>query len=475
VKKPSEYLQQQFPFTPTAGQLSFFAAADEFLVTDAHRPCLLLNGYAGTGKTTVIGALVQVLRPFDLKPILLAPTGRAAKVFSGYARRRAFTIHKLVFKPEEEEGTGRTRFVRQKNTHKKTVFLVDEASMIGERPELRNSGLLYELINFVFEDPEAGNRLMLIGDVAQLPPVMQERSFALDRDYLKERYQLSLYNVLLQEVVRQQQESGILANATHVREQLAAQQFQLQFISKPYPDIFRMTRERLDDGLQYAYGKFGVENTAIICRSNKTATQYNHYIRKTVHLSESQLQAGDLLMVVKNNYYWVKDTPIGFLANGEFMEVQSVLDGEVKYNMNFADIKIRLPDYPEAEMPVVKVHLSTLDSFTPNLQREELQQLSQLIMADYAQLLELDLPDENADTVQTSYRADPFLNALQVKFAYALTCHKAQGGQWDAVFIDMGYLPNNEINNDFLRWVYTAITRAKEQVYLVSFAPEMFG
>jgi ATP-dependent exoDNAse (exonuclease V) alpha subunit len=308
----------------------------------------------------------------------------------------------------------------------------------------------------------------LIGDTAQLPPVHQSVSPALDAQYLQQNFRLHVQEMILTEVMRQQEKSGILENATHLRNLIENQDLNIKFNTKSYKDIYRMTHDKLEDGLRYAYKKVGVEQTIVICRSNKIATQYNQYIRNQIRFSESEIEAGDLLLIVKNNYTWLpNDSSASFLANGEFVEVMKIIRIETQYNLRFADVLLKLVDYPEHPYFEAKIHLSTLYSYEPNLSEKEYKKLYEDVKLDYQ--------DEPSKYVQSNkLKKDPYLNALQVKFAYALTCHKAQGGQWKIVFVEQGYLKEEMINVEFLRWIYTAITRAMQELYLVSFDTKFY-
>jgi exodeoxyribonuclease-5 len=399
--------------------------------------------------------------------VLMAPTGRVAKVMAGYARRAAFTVHKKIYKPKGEEGASTSlAFSRQKNYYKKTLFIVDEASMLSENAEFGGASLLSDLIRFVYED--ASNRLVLVGDNAQLPPVHQLESKALDKDWLKEKYKLDVYETELTEVMRQEKESGILNNATNLREELVKKEFNIRFKTSGYSDIYRMTGERLEDGLRYAYDKFGTEDTIVICRSNRAAVQYNEYIRRSIFWQENEIEAGDYLMIVRNNYTFLPETAAaGFLANGDFVEVMKIVNFEELYGLRFATLELRLLDYPDQEPFEAKVILDTLHSHSPSLAQEDNRRLYQEVLMDYSDLA-------SKTERMKAVRKDPYLNALQVKFAYALTCHKSQGGQWKAAFVDQGYLPDEQVDKEYIRWLYTAVTRAKSELYLVNFNAKFF-
>jgi exodeoxyribonuclease-5 len=463
--KASDLLVAAFPFEPTYGQLDVFRLMDAFLAAkEDNRAAFLLKGYAGTGKTTVISQLVNVLPRMEFSFVLMAPTGRAAKVMSAYSGKVASTIHRHIFKPVE--GEGGFQYQRKKNHLSKTVFIVDEASMISDEADFGAKGLLSELVSYVFEKP--GNKLLIIGDSAQLPPVMQEISPALDAGYLKNNFSLDLIEYEMKEVMRQQSASGILANATALRENIARGNTNIKFQTKAYPDIYRMNGDKLEDGLRYAYDKYGHENTIVICRSNKAATQYNEYIRRAINFSESEINAGDMLMVVRNNYTVLpEDSKAGFLANGDFAEVIRIRKFEELHGLRFADLELKLPDYPDQPSFEAKVILDVLHSFSPNLNQEEYRALYDSVQKDYTDF-------KSKAARMEAIKKDSYLNALQVKFAYALTCHKSQGGQWEAVFIDQGFLKEEMLNKEFLRWLYTAVTRSVREVFLVNFHPRFF-
>lgn len=466
MAKPSEILRSKFPFEPTKGQESLFALFDEFLLNkDQKKPILILRGYAGTGKTTIVSAVVKMLPFFNMRYVLMAPTGRAAKVMSGYSKRTAFTIHKKVFQQTAEPGGG-LRFKRQKNYHKNTLFIVDEASMISNHSDYGQKGLLEELVDYVFS--QEGNRLMLIGDVAQLPPVGVTESPALEKPYLVGSFKSDVASIEMTEVMRQAESSGILFNATNLRNELPKDEPLIKFKTSAFDDIFKMTGERLEDGLRYAYDKYGVENTAIICRSNKNAVQYNEYIRRAIQYREDELEAGDLLMIVRNNYTFIPDnTPAGFIANGDFVEVMKIKRFEEYYGLRFADLELRMVDYPDMEPFEAKVILDVLHTNEASLNDKSYKALYDQVVEDYVDI------ESKTERIK-SIRKDPFLNALQVKFAYALTCHKSQGGQWDAVFVDQGYMTEEMVDHEYLRWLYTGITRATKELFLVNFHKRFF-
>jgi ATP-dependent exoDNAse (exonuclease V) alpha subunit len=465
----AQLLAKRFPFKPTPGQHQFFEQMNQFMIRPEHenyRDCFLLKGYAGTGKTTLISTLIKVLPKFGFKSVLLAPTGRAAKVMANYSKRMAQTIHRKIYRQVADSSSGNLVFQRQKNYHEDTVFIVDEASMISDDSEIGMNGLLADLVDFVFENP--GNRLMLVGDVAQLPPVGKELSPALDKGYLERHFDMVVVEQELIEVMRQDEHSGILLNATNLREVLNDPNPKISLNVRKYRDIFKMTGEKLEDGIRYCYDKFGRENTIIITRSNKMAVQYNQYIRRAINQCEEELDAGDMLMIVKNNYTVLDDdSPAGFLANGDFVEVMKIRKREEQHGLKFATVTLRLVDLEEQPEFESKIILDTLYSPQPSLGREENKHLYESVQQDYFYIKS---KKERSEAI----RRDPYLSALQVKFAYALTCHKAQGGQWPAVFVDQGYLPDGQVNQDFVRWLYTAITRATDEAFLMNFMPQFF-
>lgn len=441
-----------------------------FLYDSDPRSAFLLRGYAGTGKTSLVSALIRTLPQLRVNSLLLAPTGRAAKVLSGYSGRQAFTIHKKIYMTATD-ATGQMRTMRAVNKHSHTLFIVDEASMIGVEPTASRHSLLEDLLEFVY----SGNhcRLMLIGDTAQLPPVGQSESPALDAAYLKASFGLNLLSQELTEVVRQQSLSGILANATALRGQIAdmqmADEAQLPLFDTA-DDVVNLNGQDLMEVLNKEYSGDGLEDVVVVTRSNKRANLFNQGIRASVLFREEEVNAGDYLMVVKNNYFWLdSDSTIGFIANGDIVEVLSVRHVQELYGFRFADATLRFVDYPDEQSLDCKIMLSTLYSESPSLTADEQERLYTTVMEDYA-----DLPHK-ADRLR-ELRQNPYYNALQVKFSYALTCHKTQGGQWRTVIIDQGFLPPDQrLDRDYLRWLYTAFTRASGRVYLLGFDDRFYA
>ncbi len=441
-----------------------------FLYDSDPRSAFLLRGYAGTGKTSLISALIQTLPSLRVSSLLLAPTGRAAKVISAYSNRPAYTIHKKIYMTVTD-ASGAVRTVRGINKHSYTLFIVDEASMIGLEPTSTRQSLLEDLIDYVYDGNHC--RLMLIGDSAQLPPVGQSESPALDERYLSAAFSLNVISAELTEVVRQKQLSGILAGATALRSQITSlvtgDEARMPLFSPNGVDVIRLAGEDLMETLYREYGDFALDQVVVICRSNKRANLFNQGVRNTVLFREEEVNAGDYLMVVKNNYFWLdEESTIGFIANGDIVEVLSVRNVQELYGFRFADATVRFVDYPDEEPRDCKLLLSTLYSESPSLTSDEANLLFNNVMEDYA-----DLPTK-AERLR-ELRANPYFNALQVKFAYALTCHKTQGGQWRTVIIDQGFLPPDmQLDREYLRWLYTAFTRATDRVYLLNFEPRFY-
>ena len=465
----TKLILSHFPHTPTDGQREVCVAMSQFLFDADARSAFLLRGYAGTGKTSLVSALIAVLPQLRVNCVLLAPTGRAAKVISGYAHRPAYTIHKKIYMTATD-ASGAIRTVRAINKHTHTLFIVDEASMIGLEPTSTRQSLLEDLVDYVYSGSHC--RLMLIGDTAQLPPVGQSESPALDARYMTASFDLNLTEGELTEVVRQQQMSGILTNATSLRQQISTlvsgDEATLPLFS-PTPDVINLSGENLMETLHSEYGSYNLEDVVIITRSNKRANLFNQGIRNSVLFREEEVNAGDFLMVVKNNYFWLDDdSTIGFIANGDIVEVLSVRNVQEIYGFRFADATLRFVDYPDEQPRDCKLLLSTLYSESPSLTADEQASLYSAVMEDYA-----DLPHKS-DRLR-ELRQNPFYNALQIKFSYALTCHKTQGGQWRTVIIDQGFLPPDmPLDRDYLRWLYTAFTRATDRLYLLNFDSRFF-
>lgn len=462
-------LRQKFPFEPTLKQDIFLQKISVFITNTNKDELFVLKGYAGTGKTTIISTIVNHLRDADKKYVLLAPTGRAAKVISGYSQKPAFTIHKRIYFPKKGSG-GTVGFTMQPNKFKNTIFLVDEASMISdtasESKMYENGSLLDDLMQYVYSGQNC--KMILIGDTAQLPPVNSDMSPALDIDTLGLHYLKDVQQIELDEVMRQESNSGILYNATELREILKSTFVDtFQFRVKGFKDIIRLIDGYdIEDAINQAYYNYSIEDTAFIVRSNKRANQYNQQIRYKILGRESELSAGDFLMVVKNNYFWLNEkSEAGFIANGDIIEVLEIFRIEELYGFKFARVKVRMVDYPNQIPFETVLLLDTITSESASLTYEESNRLYEEVQKDYE--------GEPNYKKFLKVKNNPHFNALQVKFSYAMTCHKSQGGQWNTVFVEQPYLPEG-ITTDYIRWLYTAVTRAKDKLYLIGFKDENF-
>jgi len=453
-------IQAQLPFEPTEQQTQLIEQLGAFLMSSDNEKVFLLRGYAGTGKTSVVSALVRALNELKQKTVLLAPTGRAAKVISGYSGFPAFTIHKKIYR---QKSMSEFRFQLADNLHAHTLFIVDEASMIsntGTETTFGSGRLLDDLIQFVYGGE--GCSLLLLGDTAQLPPVLQPHSPALEPDKLL-GYGLNLQQFTLTHVVRQALESGILHNATLLRQQLIEEKTDKfpHFELEGFSDICKLDGTELLDEIQRSYDGVGVEDTIVVTRSNKRANIYNNGIRARVMMKEDELSSGDLLMITRNNYFWNKPyKEIDFIANGDILQVTRVRKYYEIYGFRFVDLSLRSLDY-DWEIDA-RIWLDALQSESPAAMNEMTNKLFQAVAEDYPEITTKKL-------LYKKILENEFYNALQVKFAYAVTCHKAQGGQWKKVFIDPGQITDEQLNSDFYRWLYTALTRATEMVFLVNF------
>lgn len=455
-------IRTAFSLEPTSQQSALMEKVANFIVDKDSDRIFLLKGYAGTGKTSVISSVIKVMDELQQPVALLAPTGRAAKVLSIYSEKQAFTIHKKIYR-QKSGADFNSDFNLNVNLHKSTLFVVDEASMIANSApdSVFGSGcLLDDLIHYVYSGENC--RLILIGDTAQLPPVGQLLSPALDKGML-EGYGFSVDEFELTEVVRQASSSGILSNATFLRT-LIANEFYDDGLPKidteSFPDVKKMPGDELIEALSSSYGKYGTDDVIVISRSNKRANVFNNGIRNSVLYREEELSSGDMLMVVKNNYFWSKDIKgFDFIANGDVAEVKRIRNKRELYGFRFAEVLLYFPDYDtEIEANIL---LDTLQSPSPTLTYDDSNRLFQAVQEDYMDI-------GNKRDRMLKMRQDPYLNALQVKFAYAVTCHKAQGGQWDDVYIDVGYITEEQTDIEFLRWLYTAFTRARRNVYMIN-------
>lgn len=463
-------LKSKFPHIPTLKQELVLQKLASFILSKVKEEVFLLKGFAGTGKTTLVGTLVNSLWKTRMKSVLMAPTGRAAKVMSNYSKTQAFTIHRKIYFPKKQSGGG-VQFVLAPNKHRDTLFIVDEASMIPDTPAdsklFENGSLLDDLMMFVYSGHNC--KLLLIGDTAQLPPVHLQLSPALDGDKLSMNYNKEVVRLELDEVVRQAKDSGILANATLLREQLQGDYYEsFQFDVNPYKDIVRLIDgHEIQEAIDESYSRNGKEETAIIVRSNKRANLYNLNIRERILFLENELAAGDFMMVVKNNYFWLKpNSEAGFIANGDIIEILEIFAFKDLYGFKFAEVKVQMVDYPNMKPFETVLLLDTIKAESPSLSYEEGNRLYQEVMKDFAH-------EKSKYKKFLGVKNNRYFNGLQVKFSYAITCHKSQGGQWDTVFVEQPYLPNG-IDKEYLRWLYTAVTRAKRKLYLIGFKDDFF-
>lgn len=461
-------IQRHVSFNLTKDQEKLLHLLSEFSLQDNERELMLVKGYAGTGKTTMISAFIKALSQMEILSVLLAPTGRAAKVLSAYSGFPAMTIHKKIYRQQSAKDAFGT-FALDKNLHSHTYFIVDEASMLSDHAQessvFGTGNLLDDLITYVYNQRKC--KLILIGDTAQLPPVGQSSSLSMNGKFL-ETFNVSVVEHELREVVRQAYESGILSNASSVRDLIVddlCQQPKFRFSG--FKDTIRIAGNELLEALNEAYDRYGKEETIVICRSNKIANKYNQGIRSGVLSRDEELAAGDFMMVVKNNYFWMEDKEkTEFIANGDIVMIKRVKKYNELYGFRFAEADIILPDYDNQELRV-KLLLDTIYAEAPALTAEQNKKLFYAIAEDFE--------SETTKKKQfTKVKESPYFNALQVKFAYAVTCHKSQGGQWKAVFIDQSFFRDDMLTPEYLKWLYTAITRATERLYLVNFGDCFF-
>lgn len=463
----NNYLTQQikrnFCYQPTEEQEKAIECIADFLFKPENDTLLLLKGYAGIGKTTLIGAVVRTLSEMRAGYVLMASTGRAAKVFSRYSGFSAYTIHKKIYR-QKSFSNDLDNFSLNDNLHKNTLFIVDEASMISNDgltgASFGSGRLLDDLIEYVYAGQ--GCRLLIIGDDAQLPPVGEDESPALSAEVLR-GYGLGVTECILTEVIRYSGRNGILSNATMLRERMAADDiYDLPVLSlKGYEDISSIPGSELIEAINSSYNEVGMDETMVICRSNKRAYLYNKGIRNTILYREEELTTGDILMIAKNNYHWTADCKeMDFIANGDIAVVRRVRRTQEMYGFRFADVVLSFPDHNDIEFEL-KILLDTLHSDYPSLSKEDSDRLFNAVMEDYSDIT-------NKKERMKKLKEDSFYNALQVKYAYAVTCHKAQGGQWKRIFIDQGYITEDTFTPDYYRWLYTALTRASEKLYLVN-------
>jgi exodeoxyribonuclease-5 len=460
-------LTKNLGYLPTQDQSDCMRLLSGFVAGNTNDVIFLMTGYAGTGKTSVIASLVATLNTLRQKSVLLAPTGRAAKVLTSYTGMDAYTVHRKIYRQKSAtDGVG--KFVLDRNLHKETYFIVDEASMIPDESSegsMFGSGrLLDDLLEYVYTGTDC--KLILVGDVAQLPPVGSIVSPALDENVLRGTgFALQMFE--LRQVIRQSEGSGILMNATAVRQQVSDGDLSVpELVLHGYSDIVRLGGAELIDTLTEAYDRCGTDGVIVVVNSNNLANRYNQGIRNMVFFREEEISSGDLVMVVKNNYYWLnEEESTSFIANGDIAEVKRIRRYEEVYGMRFAEMTLWFRD---AELEIdAKVMLDTLMMRTPSLSAEKSRELYFAVLADHPGI-------KSKRKQYEAVRNDPYYNALQIKFAYAVTCHKSQGGQWERVFIDQGMFNRQEPTIDYLRWFYTALTRATDKVYLVNFPDSFF-
>ena len=459
-----EKLKLNFSHKPNSEQNKILLKLVEYITTLGNRSIFLLKGYAGTGKTTLISALVKSLPSIGKRSVLLAPTGRAAKILAKYSKKKSSTLHKKIYWIRTTKN-GNTFITLKENLHTNTIFIVDEASMIPEdaKDGINKRSLLEDLIKYVYEGIDC--KLILIGDTAQLPPVNLDISPALDENNLDKKYQKQIIHQELKKVVRQEKNSMVLENATNLRELIEGNIKKLPKIKLNQEVVRISSGDELQEYIEKSYGNSGVENTTIICRSNKRANQYNDRIRSEILWQEDIISAGDVLMVVRNNYFWLDEkSEAGFLANGDIIEVTRIKEIIERYGFKFAKASIRLMDYEnENEIDTILL-LDTINSESPSLKYDEYKKLYTEVGLDY----------KGQKDINKKIKENEFFNAIQIKFGYSITCHKAQGGQWKNVFIDIGYFKKEMLDKNYLRWLYTAFTRSTENLYLIGFNNEFF-
>lgn len=452
------WLLQAFSFEPTESQSVVLQAFTDFIF-NTDNEIFILKGFAGTGKTSLISSLVKVFSKTHINCVLLAPTGRAAKVFSEYSGEKAYTIHKHIYHSKTENSS--INFSLKKNKSQDTIYIVDEASMISNSAEFERNSILEDLIDFVFSGKNS--RLVFVGDTAQLPPVGETKSPALDSFFVG-TFGKNSVEFILKEVVRQKKKSGILLNATRIRKCIE-QEFpeKFRFKLENYKDIILLEDAMsIQEALENAYLDYGIDQTCFIVHSNKRAGLYNRQIRSLILGQDYELSSGDKLMVVKNNYFWLpEESSAGFIANGDTIEILQIHRIQEVYGFQFAEVQVKMTDYPELDPFDTMLILDIIDSPSPALTYDQANALYNEILLEYEE-------ETSAYKKYQKIKENPYFNALQVKYSYVITCHKSQGGQWDIVFVEKPYLPNG-VSITYLRWLYTAITRAKKRVYLIGF------
>ena len=449
-------------------QKSAITNINDFIYSSGQNICVL-KGFAGTGKTYIVSRVVKNLWKIKKPVILLAPTGRSAKVLSSYCNKEAHTVHKEIFYVKNNP-TGNIDFSLKINKHKNTIFIVDEASMIPtvkkNETGLFSDSLLDNIVKYVYSGYKCS--LLIIGDLAQLPPVFSENSLSLDDNFLNENYGLKVFSSELTQVVRQRENSGILSLATYLRNLLETDFVEkLKINLSSYNDITLVEDgDQLINSLQDSYDKFGLQETAVIVRSNKRSNIYNKNIRERILCNESVISVGDLLMVVKNNYHWLNNNLVGFIANGDIIKIEEIHSIKELYGFRFAEVRVTMIDYPNLNAFETVLILDSIEINSPSLDYNVMNKLYSEVSKDYLEI-------KTKYKRHLAIKKNKFFNALQVKFAYCFTCHKSQGGQWQSIFVEMPFLPSG-YNKDFIRWFYTAVTRAKNKLHLIGFKNEYF-
>jgi exodeoxyribonuclease-5 len=468
-KELKKSIKHFFSMEPTAQQQKAIDKLVGFTFFSERFATFILSGYAGTGKTTLVGAYIKALNELKIKSVLLAPTGRAAKVLASKSKKTVSTIHKKIYRKRTLAG-GMVQLELGPNLHKNTLFIVDEASMIGEYSVANDGGgvsrnLLGDLMEFVFSGE--GCKLIFVGDEGQLPPVGSDYSPALDLTYLQNTFfSIKLFDTRLTDVVRQSLDSDILLNASNLRN-YKGDTFPT-IVTRKGGDVLAITGDMLQDELEKAYSDYGYDDVIVITKSNKRTNAYNQNIRNRIMYHEEEVNGGDRLMVVRNNYFWLEESSeAGFIANGEMLKLNRVVARENLYGFHFVRARVELIDYPSIGDFEVILLIDTIDSETPSLPRAQMKELFFAIEEDYAY-------ERNKKKRYELISKDPYFNAIQVKYAYSITCHKAQGGQWPVVFLDHDYLIAEMLDASFLRWLYTGFTRASEKLFLVNFHKEFF-
>lgn len=449
-------------------QKSAITNINDFIYSSGQNICVL-KGFAGTGKTYIVSRVVKNLWKIKKPVILLAPTGRSAKVLSSYCNKQAHTVHKEIFYVKNNPA-GNIDFSLKINKHKNTIFIVDEASMIPTEKKnetgLFSDSLLDNIVKYVYSGYKCS--LLIIGDLAQLPPIFSENSLSLDDNFLNENYGLKVFSSELTQVVRQRENSGILSLATYLRNLLEIDIVEkLKINLSSYNDITLIEDgDQLINSLQDSYDKFGLQETAVIVRSNKRSNIYNKNIRERILCNESVISVGDLLMVVKNNYHWLNNNLVGFIANGDIIKIEEIHSIKELYGFRFAEVRVTMIDYPNLNAFETVLILDSIEINSPSLDYNVMNKLYSEVSKDYIEI-------KTKYKRHLAIKKNKFFNALQVKFAYCFTCHKSQGGQWQSIFVEMPFLPSG-YNKDFIRWFYTAVTRAKNKLHLIGFKNEYF-